>query len=91
MKTHDLKCWPVYFEAMLAGKKNFDVRVNDRHFEEGDFLRLNEFDPEQDAYTGRELIGRVTYILTGGRFGIPKTHCVMALDFDVEAAFRRSL
>ena len=43
--THDLKTWPEYFHQILARKKTFELRLNDRDFQVGDTLRLIEFDP----------------------------------------------
>ena len=28
--THDLKIWPEFFEAMKAGHKRFEIRLNDQ-------------------------------------------------------------
>jgi hypothetical protein len=60
---HRVKSWPGFFEATLAGTKTHDVRrMNDRDYQVGDTLRLMEFDPEREQYTGRELRVRITYI-----------------------------
>jgi len=42
---HILKCWPEYFEAIGQGRKTFEVRENDRNYQEGDSLELREFEP----------------------------------------------
>lgn len=47
---HELKCIPEYFEALASGKKNFDIRRNDRNFQVGDYIALNEFQPNEDPY-----------------------------------------
>jgi|SRR5438552_18954335 len=60
---HRVKSWPSFFEATLAGVKTHDVRrISDRDYQVGDTLRLLEFDPERQHYTGRELCVRITYI-----------------------------
>ena|SRR5690348_15312356 len=60
---HRVKSWPSFFEATLAGVKTHDVRrMRDRDYRVGDTLRLQEFDPEKQRYTGRELCVRITYI-----------------------------
>lgn len=46
MKTHELKIWPQFFEAVKSGVKTFELRVNDREFQTGDMVRLVEWDPE---------------------------------------------
>jgi hypothetical protein len=60
---HRVKSWPGFFEAILSGVKTHDVRrMSDRDYQVGDTLRLMEFDPEKQQYTGRELRVRITYI-----------------------------
>lgn len=59
--THDLKIRPEYFEAIIRGDKTFEVRFNDRNYQVDDILHLKEYDG--NAYTGRELIAKVAYLL----------------------------
>lgn len=47
MKTHELKLDIQYFDDVKSGKKNFEIRKNDRDFQVGDILELK-------AYAGRE-------------------------------------
>ena len=77
--THELKVWPVFFEAMIKGDKRFEVRKNDRNFRVGDLLALSEWDPETKDYTGRSIVRRIRYILPGGQFGIDPEYCVMTI------------
>lgn len=56
------KTWPAYFELILQGKKNFDLRLNDFEVKEGDTLVLEEWDPETKTYTGRNIEKIVTYV-----------------------------
>lgn len=61
--THELKCWAKFFGAIERGEKKHDLRrSNDRDFQIGDRLRLREFNPESDLYTGRVQYVTVTYI-----------------------------
>jgi len=83
MEEHDLKCWPRPFQALYDGTKTFEYRLNDRDFEVGDTLRIKEWNPDigdGGQYTGRELKVAVTYILRGGKFGVPKRYVVMAVE-----------
>jgi Domain of unknown function (DUF3850) len=84
-KQHDLKTWPVYFNAILSGEKTFEVRKNDRGFHVGDILHLKEFRDYgyggvQKGYTGNTTKRIVTYMLVGGQFGIEEDYCVMGID-----------
>ncbi len=56
------KIWPVYFERVLSGKKNFELRLNDFDVSEGDILVLEEWDPEIKEYTGRKIEKKVKYL-----------------------------
>ena len=59
---HKVKSWPQFFEATLSGAKTHEVRRStDRDYQVGDKLRLQEYDPETSAYTGRELVVLITY------------------------------
>lgn len=42
--THELKILPKYFEDVMTGKKNFEIRKNDRDFKVGDYLLLKEYE-----------------------------------------------
>ena len=59
---HELKTLPEYFDAAQKREKNFEVRKDDRPFEIGDFLALNEWS-EDLGYTGRCMLFEITYIL----------------------------
>ena len=60
--VHILKILPKYFRAQAKGKKNFEIRRNDRNFNVGDELWLREYDPKAEAYTENSLVVKVTYI-----------------------------
>lgn len=81
MKTHHLKTWTSAFNAVIYGLKTFEFRLNDRDFEVGDILVLQEYDLSlRDYAPGKpESIWRVSYILHGGQFGIPVGYCIMSL------------
>lgn len=61
---HELKTWPKYYEAVVSGAKTFEARKNDRNFKEGDLLRLREWDPCTQTYSGRCSTYRAAYVLT---------------------------
>lgn len=77
--VHQLKILPKWFEDVAAGKKNFEIRKNDRNFEVGDILVLNEY--ENGTYTGRKVKRKVNYILHGdGTLGLLKDYCILGLE-----------
>lgn len=76
---HELKTWKEYFEEVFMGRKTFEVRKNDRNFKKGDILILKEWDNEKQEYTGRQMARGISYILTGGQFGVENGFVVMAL------------
>ena len=43
MKTHELKLDTKYFDDVKSGKKDFEIRKNDRDFEVGDILELKKY------------------------------------------------
>lgn len=79
MKHHDLKTWPEYYDAIVYGDKNFEVRKDDRNFQVGDILHLHEYDPDVNDYSDRVCHRKITYKLEGGNFGIEKGYCVLGL------------
>lgn len=66
--VHNLKTWPQFFKEVQSGNKPFEVRKNDRQYEVGDTLILEEFDPNKGKYTGAWLPVVVTYKLDDIQF-----------------------
>lgn len=62
MKEIEKKILPEYFQAILDGKKTFELRLDDFEIAEGDTLVLKEWNPEVKNYTGRELERKVGYV-----------------------------
>lgn len=65
---HELKIRSTYFDDVLDGKKTFEFRLNDRDYQVGDYLALNEVTPEGNdiagyEYTGRSCLVYVDYVL----------------------------
>ena len=66
MKIHELKIQSEYFNSIVSGKKSFEVRVNDREYQKGDLLALNEM--EGAIHTGKCCLVYVDYILDNENF-----------------------
>ena len=73
---HELKTLPECFEAVVSGKKTFEIRKNDRPFRKGDLLALNEFDGQ--CWTGNSCLVFVDYILDNPEY-CKKDMVVMAI------------
>ena len=56
------KCWRECFEAIISGKKKFDVRLADFEINEGDIFILEEWDNDAKKYTGRKIEVVAAYI-----------------------------
>lgn len=68
-----LKCWPDEFQAVLAGIKRCEIRVEDkRRFEVNETILLREWDPSprRGKYTGRSIRVRVGHIVRGPSWGL---------------------
>lgn len=84
---HKVKSWPQFFQATLDGIKGYDVRrISDRDYTVGDTLLLQEFDPEQQKYTGRELSTRITYITSAqhrcalSQLALHPDYCILSIE-----------
>lgn len=76
---HELKVWADFFPALIDGSKNFEIRKDDRGFRVGDTLLLREYLPKAKRHTGREVVKKVTYILSGPMWGITENFVIMSL------------
>ena len=88
MNHHQLKIWPVHFENVRAGTKTFEIRKNDRAFQKGDQVTLNEYDPDElvnhsdvfvDYYTKGKYSGRKLTFKVGDVYPIDSQRVVFSL------------
>lgn len=87
MTEHILKCWPNYFDAIERDEKTFEVRRDDRGFQKGDVIVLQRTCPDRLHVVDYDIHGKVrgelrrtiTWVLTGGQFGIEPGYVVLAL------------
>jgi hypothetical protein len=63
INTHNVKIWQRPYEAIERGDKTFDVRRNDRNYQVGDILILEEFRHAVGEYTGRKIVRLITYVM----------------------------
>ena len=57
------KVLPKYFQAILDGDKNFEVRLADFECNTGDTLVLKEWDDVSQSFTGRTLEKEISFIV----------------------------
>jgi len=81
LMIHELKCDPKYFRRVYEGQKMFEVRKNDRDYQVGDTIRLMEYDRGKQEYSEREILLKITYVLTSVDYpdGIKDGYCVLSL------------
>lgn len=77
--THHLKCWKDSFQATKAGKKGHEYRQDDRDYQVGDRIILEEWDEKTEDYTDETLEKIITYITRGPDFGVLEGFCVMTV------------
>ncbi len=85
MTEHELKCWPEFFKEIVSRNKYHDLRKNDRPFQIGDILRLMEYDPVTETYTGRQHRVEITYMTSGeypcalSEYGLDPQYCILSI------------
>jgi hypothetical protein len=79
MTTHVLKTHPDPFLAVFGGYKTAEFRKDDRDYHRGDLLRLREYDPDRDSYSGFEVTAKVTDVRKGGQYGIPDGYAMLSI------------
>lgn len=75
--THELKILPKYYNEIVKGKKNFEIRKNDRNFKEQDVVILKEF--SDGKFTGKYVKAIISYIFYGGSYGLEEGYCIFSL------------
>jgi len=78
-RTHELKCWPEPFDAIVSGRKRFEFRLDDRGYAVGDVLDLRKWDPRTFCYIGPRHRVTVTYILRRAH-GMPPCYACMSIE-----------
>lgn len=58
--VHSVKLDYEYFAYVANGKKSFEIRKDDRPYEAGDFLFLQEYD--DSGYTGEYCFAQINYV-----------------------------
>jgi hypothetical protein len=78
--THALKTWPEFYAPIASGLKTFELRKDDRPFTLGDTVLLQEYNPETEQYTGKELKFEIGFILRDAvKMGLKPGFCILGL------------
>lgn len=79
MVRHRLKTWPDVYQEIEDGRKVHEFRKNDRDYQTGDIILLEEFVPAGDRYTGRSMVVQAMSISYGPEWGIPEGYAVFSI------------
>jgi hypothetical protein len=83
VEKHSLKTLSPYFEDVCSGKKDFEIRKNDRDYKTGDLLILRHYvigkDGTEGQFTGPIVTRKIKYILKGGNFGLADGYVILGL------------
>lgn len=85
-ETHELKTDPEVFQASFWGKRDYEIRYNDRDYQVGDtlILRETEFSGEEMKqgkplrYTGLKMTRTICHVLTG--YGLQDGWVILAVN-----------
>lgn len=74
-EVHRLKTVQPFFDAVKARDKHFDLRLNDRDFQVGDTVVLEEW--TGNHYTGKGVTRKIKYVLKDcPEFGLMEGYCI---------------
>lgn len=79
---HRLKTIQPYFDRVKIGDKTAEFRLNDRDFQVGDILILEEYDPKTSSYSSHSIKAKVSHVLREFK-GIESGYCMLSLT-DIE-------
>lgn len=89
MQIHKLKIKEEYYEQVVAGKKTFELRKNDRDYQVGDLIQFTKIErvstgdfvvPFCDKETPTEELFQITYVLKDvPQYGLDKDFCILAI------------
>ena len=70
-----------FFVDVELGKRNFDVRLNDRDYRINDLIVLHEVKESLSGLqeTGKRVSREITSLMYGGTYGIVKGYVIMSI------------
>lgn len=74
--VHKIKTVQPFFNDIKEGRKNFELRLNDRNYEVGDSLIMEEWTGTR--YTGDKIERQIKYVLENcTEFGLMQGYCII--------------
>ena len=64
-KTHEIKLDINLCDDVLNGRKNFEVRYNDRCYQAGDLIKFIPWDGYHITHDVKKKTYRITYVISG--------------------------
>lgn len=77
---HKIKLMEAFADAVLSGEKNFEIRLNDRGYQKGDYVRFivtTSGGMKRISHPVDEKTFMITYVLNG--FGLEANYCVFGI------------
>jgi len=60
---HEIKVQPEFFDDLWRGQTHTEYGRKNEGFKEGDVLKLREYYPSSNTYSGREIMARIKGLL----------------------------
>lgn len=93
MKIHELKIKEKYYKDVALGYKTFELRKNDRDYQEGDLIKFtvvdkipyselkdNQMVAEPYYPAAEDALFRITYVLKDvPEYGLDKDYCILGI------------
>ncbi|MCP4599213.1 MAG: DUF3850 domain-containing protein [Proteobacteria bacterium] len=84
---HRLKCYTDFYQEVKSGRKNFELRRDDRNYKVGDILLLRETTKSGNGEwieTGEYVLREITYVFRPGGgaaeiFGLDNAFCILSI------------
>lgn len=71
---HDVNILSEFYTEVIARRKTFEIRKNDRKYKVGDIVILNDYNDEKR--TGSYCVVQIQYILDASCWGLQPGYCV---------------
>lgn len=78
MRTHHLKCHPGPFNAIVSGRKQYEIRKDDRGYAVGDLAILHEYHGGQEMFTGGVVSVMIEHKMPTS-YGLKDDYCALGI------------